>query len=97
MILMPKPRLNYPSKGYYEDLNRLAEPDYLVFIIFQGEMLKVTRKVDDNWFEGSNMKGETGIFPCSYVELLKTPLCKCSRLSRQTSVKNFQVFNSPRN
>lgn len=39
-------------------------------------MLKVTRKVDDNWFEGINEQGRSGIFPCSYVEMLKTPLCK---------------------
>lgn len=36
--------------------------------------MKIFRKIDDNWYEGQNMFGSTGIFPCAYVELVKNPL-----------------------
>lgn len=39
--------------------------------------MKLLRKVDDNWFEGLNAKNEVGIFPCSYVQIIKAPISKC--------------------
>lgn len=37
-------------------------------------MVKVIRQVDENWFRGVNARGDVGIFPCSYVEMVKKPL-----------------------
>lgn len=30
--------------------------------------------MDENWFEGSNERHNFGIFPVSYVEVIKQPL-----------------------
>lgn len=32
------------------------------------EMLTVTKEVDENWYEGTNIQGITGIFPKVYVQ-----------------------------
>lgn len=40
----------------------------------KGDRVKIVRKVDENWFEGlliSDARNSFGIFPCTYVELLK--------------------------
>jgi hypothetical protein len=42
----------------------------------KGDHLRLIRKVDDNWYEGINVRGQMGIFPCSYVETIKQPICK---------------------
>lgn len=46
----------------------------------KGDSLRLIRKVDDNWYEGININGQIGIFPCSYVETIKEPICKCNYL-----------------
>lgn len=38
----------------------------------KGELVVITRRVDDNWFEG-RIGGRKGIFPVSYVEVLIDP------------------------
>ena len=38
------------------------------------EILKLIRKVDNNWFEGCNSKNESGIIPINYIEILRLPL-----------------------
>lgn len=38
------------------------------------EILKLIRKVDNNWFEGMNSKNESGIIPINYIEILRLPL-----------------------
>jgi len=40
----------------------------------KGDHLRLVRKVDDNWYEGINVRGQMGIFPCSYVETIKQPI-----------------------
>ena len=45
-----------------------------VLLMRQGEMLKIIRQVDANWYEGRSESGRTGIFPVSYVQTLLEPL-----------------------
>ncbi|KAI7694742.1 Sorbin and SH3 domain-containing protein 1 [Sarcoptes scabiei] len=37
----------------------------------KGEKLILLRRIDENWFEGINSRQEIGIFPVSYVEVIK--------------------------
>lgn len=39
---------------------------------FSGELVLLTRRVDDNWFEG-RFGNRKGIFPVSYVDVLVEP------------------------
>lgn len=45
---------------------------HLELSLAKGELVIITRKVDDNWFEGK-IGGRKGIFPISYVEVLIDP------------------------
>jgi len=40
--------------------------------VHAGELVVLTRRVDDNWFEG-RIGNRKGIFPVSYVEILSEP------------------------
>ncbi|XP_030753686.1 uncharacterized protein LOC115880570 isoform X2 [Sitophilus oryzae] len=51
--------------------NFLAQT-HLELSLAKGELVTITRKVDDNWFEGK-IGGRKGIFPVSYVEVLIDP------------------------
>lgn len=43
----------------------------------KGDRLKLIRKVDDNWYEGTHQqRNQIGIFPCSYVDTIKQPISK---------------------
>lgn len=43
--------------------------------ITAGETLTVTRKdVGEGWWEGCNIRGQTGLFPAAYVEEIKSPV-----------------------
>ena len=44
---------------------------YLLILIL-GELVVLTRRVDENWFEG-RIGNRKGIFPISYVEVLTEP------------------------
>ena len=35
----------------------------------EGDVIKLTSRIDDNWFEGA-IRGQTGFFPINYVEVL---------------------------
>ena len=37
--------------------------------LLQGDILFLSKRVDDNWYRGYNGSGVTGIFPCSYVQV----------------------------
>ncbi|XP_075586625.1 uncharacterized protein LOC124489911 isoform X11 [Dermatophagoides farinae] len=37
----------------------------------KGEKLTLLRRVDENWYEGMNERQDVGIFPVSYVEVMK--------------------------
>jgi hypothetical protein len=41
-------------------------------LVHVGELVVLTRRVDDNWFEG-RIGNTKGIFPVSYVEVLSEP------------------------
>lgn len=45
---------------------------HLELSLGKGELVIVTRKVDDNWYEGK-IGGRKGIFPVAYVDLLIDP------------------------
>lgn len=45
---------------------------HLELSLAKGELVVITRRVDDNWFEGK-IGGRKGIFPVSYVEVLIDP------------------------
>lgn len=36
----------------------------------EGQILTLVSQIDENWFEGMNDDGDTGYFPCSFVEVL---------------------------
>ncbi|NP_001099076.1 SH3-domain GRB2-like 1a isoform 1 [Danio rerio] len=35
----------------------------------EGDVITLTNQIDDNWYEGS-FRGQTGLFPCNYVEVM---------------------------
>lgn len=35
--------------------------------LFEGTMISVMNKNDDGWWEGTNDKGQRGLFPSNYV------------------------------
>uniref|UniRef100_A0A673I3G7 Endophilin-A2 n=1 Tax=Sinocyclocheilus rhinocerous TaxID=307959 RepID=A0A673I3G7_9TELE len=35
----------------------------------EGDVITLTNQIDENWFEGT-VHGQTGLFPCSYVEVM---------------------------
>ncbi|CAG9773033.1 unnamed protein product [Ceutorhynchus assimilis] len=45
---------------------------HLELSLAKGELVTITRKVDDNWFEGK-IGGRKGIFPVAYVDVLIDP------------------------
>ncbi|XP_050293356.1 uncharacterized protein LOC126733927 isoform X5 [Anthonomus grandis grandis] len=45
---------------------------HLELSLAKGELVTITRKVDENWFEGK-IGGRKGIFPVSYVDVLIDP------------------------
>lgn len=40
----------------------------LLFILQENDVITLTNKVDENWYEGS-LNGRTGYFPVSYVRV----------------------------
>lgn len=48
----------------------VGEPRSSELSVTAGETLVVCRKdVGEGWWEGTNAKGETGLFPAAYVEV----------------------------
>lgn len=48
---------------------------------FQGELIVLTKKVDENWLEGKNEFGRRGIFPANYVRIVNEPSSKQTGIS----------------
>lgn len=36
---------------------------------YEGDVITLTNQIDENWFEGT-VHGQTGLFPCNYVEVM---------------------------
>ncbi|XP_067220047.1 SH3-domain GRB2-like 1a isoform X1 [Chanodichthys erythropterus] len=36
---------------------------------YEGDVITLTNQIDENWYEGS-VRGQAGLFPCNYVEVL---------------------------
>lgn len=60
------PRKSYEGQARAK-YNFLAQT-HLELSLAKGELVVLTRRVDDNWFEG-RVGGRKGIFPVSYVEV----------------------------
>ncbi|XP_015794645.1 sorbin and SH3 domain-containing protein 1 isoform X4 [Tetranychus urticae] len=72
--LVPRSYLDYEQEGIAKAKFDFDAKTAVEISFKKGDVLKLIRKVDENWYEGINEKGLMGIFPCSYVETLKTPL-----------------------
>lgn len=35
----------------------------------EGDIITLTNQIDENWYEGT-LRGQTGYFPCNYVEVV---------------------------
>jgi len=46
--------------------------NYISVYSFAGELVVLTRRVDENWYEG-RIGNRKGIFPISYVEVITEP------------------------
>lgn len=58
----------------------------------KGELVTLTRRVDDNWFEGK-IANRKGIFPVSYVEvIIFTSLIKLWLTKIQENLRFFFIF-----
>ncbi|XP_074033661.1 cbl-associated protein isoform X4 [Leptinotarsa decemlineata] len=66
----PTPRKAHEGKARAK-YNFVAQT-HLELSLARGELVTITRKVDDNWFEGK-IGGRKGIFPANYVEVLIDP------------------------
>ena len=64
------PRRNHEGQARAK-FNFIAQT-HLELSLAKGELVVITRRVDDNWFEG-RIGGRKGIFPVSYVEVLIDP------------------------
>lgn len=68
MKITPRKSFEGQARAKY---NFIAQT-HLELSLAKGELVVLTRKVDDNWFEGK-IGGRKGIFPVSYVEVLIDP------------------------
>lgn len=64
------PRKSYEGQARAK-YNFIAQT-HLELSLAKGELVVLTRRVDDNWFEGK-IGGRKGIFPVSYVDVLIDP------------------------
>ncbi|KAL1509375.1 hypothetical protein ABEB36_004129 [Hypothenemus hampei] len=69
-IRITTPRKAHEGQGRAK-YNFIAQT-HLELSLAKGELVTITRRVDDNWFEGK-IGGRKGIFPVSYVEVLIDP------------------------
>ncbi|PSN50462.1 hypothetical protein C0J52_04936 [Blattella germanica] len=61
-----------PSEGQARAKFNFIAQTHLELSLVKGELVVLTRRVDDNWFEG-RIGNRKGIFPVSYVEILSEP------------------------
>jgi len=61
-----------PSEGQARAKFNFFAQTHLELSLVKGELVVLTRRVDDNWFEG-RIGNRKGIFPVSYVDVLSEP------------------------
>ncbi|KAK9707815.1 Variant SH3 domain [Popillia japonica] len=67
-----KSTVRKPHEGQARAKYNFIAQTHLELSLAKGELVVITRRVDDNWFEGK-IGGRKGIFPVSYVEILIDP------------------------
>ena len=71
-----------------------AQPDTGELSITAGDILTVIRTdVGDGWWEGTNNRGESGLFPEAYVEVRKSSFYLCRFFFFLISVRWHKVFH----
>ena len=73
-----------------------AQPGTGELSLTSGDILNVTRRdVGEGWWEGTNAKGESGLFPEAYVEVTNNRLLIFEKLVRYTKIyKNLMIVCS---
>lgn len=72
-----------------------GEPNTSEISIEAGEILILTRTdVGEGWWEGTNSKGQTGLFPEAYVELFKEPAAAAVAAVAPAPIQNVASFDS---
>ena len=64
-----------PSEGQARAKYNFQAQSAVELSLNKGELVALTRRVDDNWFEG-RIANRKGIFPVSYVEVKASILYK---------------------
>jgi len=59
-----------PSEGQARAKYNFQAQSGVELSLNKGELVTLTRRVDDNWFEGK-IANRKGIFPVSYVEVIQ--------------------------
>ncbi|CAG9858074.1 unnamed protein product [Phyllotreta striolata] len=67
-----KPTLRKAHEGQARAKYNFVAQTHLELSLAKGELVTITRKVDENWYEGK-IGGRKGIFPANYVEILIDP------------------------
>ncbi|KAG5870216.1 hypothetical protein JTB14_028014 [Gonioctena quinquepunctata] len=67
-----KPTPRKAHEGQARAKYNFVAQSHLELSLARGELVTITRRVDDNWFEGK-IGGRKGIFPANYVEILIDP------------------------
>ncbi|XP_044742795.1 uncharacterized protein LOC123305210 isoform X3 [Chrysoperla carnea] len=67
-----KTMIKKPHEGQARAKFNFIAQTHLELSLAKGELVILTRRVDDNWFEG-RVGNKKGIFPVSYVEVLQYP------------------------
>ncbi|XP_056636177.1 uncharacterized protein LOC130444871 isoform X3 [Diorhabda sublineata] len=70
--LKAKSTLRKAHEGQARAKYNFVAQTHLELSLAKGELVVITRKIDDNWFEGK-IGGRKGIFPANYVEVLIDP------------------------
>ncbi|XP_075216819.1 uncharacterized protein LOC142322063 isoform X3 [Lycorma delicatula] len=83
-----------PSEGQARAKFNFQAQTQLELSLVKGELVVLTRRVDDNWFEGK-IGNRKGIFPVSYVEVLVEPGDRTVSPVRPTTPASNKPVASP--
>ncbi|XP_073813340.1 cbl-associated protein isoform X25 [Musca autumnalis] len=82
-----------PSEGQARAKYNFQAQSAVELSLNKGELVALTRRVDDNWFEG-RIANRKGIFPVSYVEVLTDigaeDIAAKTTTVQQTSIANYR-------